>query len=51
MNIAQRILGTLFPPYKFSVIRKEKGKLFNAIINSLPEEFAEIKEQLAWLLR
>jgi len=48
MNIIQRILGTLFPPYKFSVIRKEQGKLFKAIINSLPEELSEIKEQLAW---
>jgi hypothetical protein len=48
MNIIQRILGVIFPPYKFSVIRKEQGKLLNAIINALPEEFAECKEQLAW---
>jgi len=48
MNIIQRILGTLFPPYKYSIIRKEQGKLFNTIINSLPVEFSEIKEQLAW---
>jgi len=46
MNIFQKIAGTLFPPYKFSVIRNEQGKLFSAIINSLPDEFREIKEQL-----
>ena len=45
MNILQKILGTVFPPYKFNVLRQEQARLFTAIINSLPEDFAEIKEQ------
>jgi len=46
MNILQKIVGVLFPPYKFSVTRKEQGKLFNAIISSLTDDFLNIKEQL-----
>jgi hypothetical protein len=45
MNILQKILGTVFPPYKFSVLRQEQARLFTAIINSLPEDFNEIKQQ------
>lgn len=45
MNILQKILGTIFPPYKFSILRQEQAKLFTAIINSLPEDFAETKKQ------
>ena len=45
MNILQKILGTVFPPYKYSVLRQEQGRLFTAIISSLPEEVAEIKKQ------
>ncbi|QSW89378.1 MULTISPECIES: hypothetical protein [Flavobacterium] len=41
MNILQKILGTIFPPYKFSVKRKEQKILFNAIINALPEDFSK----------
>ncbi|WP_162996572.1 hypothetical protein [Mucilaginibacter celer] len=45
MNIFQKILGTVFPPYKFSVLRKERSKLFAAIISALPNQFSEIKIQ------
>lgn len=45
MNIHQKILGTVFPPYKHSVLRQEQAKLFTAIISSLPEHFNGIKEQ------
>jgi len=45
MNILQKILGTVFPPYKFSVMRQEQARLFTAIISSLPKDFTEIKKQ------
>jgi len=45
MNILQKILGTVFPPYKYSVLRQEQARLFTAIISSLPEEVTEIKKQ------
>lgn len=45
MNILQKTLGAIFPPYKFSEIRKEQRKLFDAIINALPEQLSEIKNQ------
>src|ERR1700753_2477794 len=48
MNFIQRIIGALFPPYKYSVIREEQGKLFNAIVSSFPDEFAENKRHLEW---
>lgn len=45
MNIIQKILGTVFPPFKHSVLRQEQARLFTAVINSLPEDFTEIKQQ------
>ena len=45
MNILQKILGAVFPPYKRSVLRQEQAKLFTVVISSLPEEFNEIKQQ------
>ncbi|MBL0737543.1 hypothetical protein JI750_11625 [Flavobacterium sp. GN10] len=45
MNILQKTLGAIFPPYKYNIIRKEQGILFNAIIDALPEELTEIKIQ------
>lgn len=47
MNIFQRILGTLFPPYRFSVIRKKQATLYTAIVNALPAPFTGLKQQLA----
>jgi hypothetical protein len=45
MNILQKILATVFPPYKHSVLRQEQARLFTAVISSLPEDFNEIKER------
>ncbi|TDP03309.1 hypothetical protein [Flavobacterium sp. 245] len=45
MNILQKTLGTIFPPYKFSIIIKEQRSFFNAIIDKLPESLSEIKIQ------
>jgi len=43
MNIFQKILGTIFPPYKFKIIRKEESYLLNSIVNALPKDFDDIK--------
>jgi len=43
MNIFQKILGTIFPPYKFKIIRKEESDLLNSIVNALPKDFDDIK--------
>ena len=45
MNILQKILGTVSPQYKHSVMRQEQAKLFTAVISSLPEDLNSIKEQ------
>ena len=45
MNIFQKVLGTIFPPYKFSVLQHEQSKLFSAIILALPNEYTTIKNQ------
>jgi len=45
MNLSQKILGTIFPPYGFRLVRKQQDKIFTALISSLPDEFAEIKKQ------
>lgn len=44
MNIFQKILGTIFPPYKFNVLRREDQRLFDAIVHALPAELSVIKE-------
>jgi hypothetical protein len=44
MNVIQRIIGTIFPPYRFSVLRKEQQLFFDAIIHSLPDDIAPFKE-------
>jgi hypothetical protein len=46
MNILQKILGTIFPPYKYSVERKEGEKLYHALVNAFPEKYIDLKEQL-----
>ena len=46
MNYLQRLIGTVFPPYRHSIIRKEQGQIFNALIDSLPGEFANLKQQV-----
>ena len=43
MNVIQRIIGTVFPPYRFSLLRKEQQLFFKAIIRSLPDDIAPFK--------
>lgn len=43
MNIFQKIVGLIFPPYKKSVVRQEENRLFIAIINALPDSLSDIK--------
>lgn len=43
MNVFQKILGMIFPPYKFAALRKEQGQLFTAIITILPENMNLVK--------
>lgn len=45
MNILQKALGAVFPPYKFSVLRTEQARLFNAVISALPDSFSEVRTQ------
>ena len=45
MNFIQKTLGIIFPPYKFSILRKEQTKLISKIVLALPNEFSEIKIQ------
>jgi hypothetical protein len=46
MNFIQRFFGTVFPPYRHRLIQKEQGQIFSALIDSLPEEFANLKQQV-----
>jgi len=41
-----KILGRLFPPYKFKLISKEQNVIFRAVIDSLPSNFNEFKLQV-----
>lgn len=45
MNILQKVLGRVFPPYKYGILQKEQAQLFNSIISALPDDFHEIKTQ------
>jgi len=45
MNIFQKILGAVFPSYKFSLLRKEQSELFLSIIASLPDDYKQIRVQ------
>ncbi|MBO9728400.1 MAG: hypothetical protein J7623_07150 [Chitinophaga sp.] len=45
MNILQKALGAIFPPYKFNIIGIEQRQLLNAIIYALPPEFTTIREK------
>ncbi|WKZ58860.1 MAG: hypothetical protein QY309_13385 [Cyclobacteriaceae bacterium] len=45
MTGLQKIFGLVFPPYKNKVQRQELTLLVDSLINSLPEEFHELKEQ------
>ena len=41
-----RILGKLFPPYRFKILRKEQNIILRAVIDSLPSDFNEFKSQI-----
>jgi hypothetical protein len=45
MTGLQKIIGRIFPPYKFKVQRQEWTTLVDRLINGLPENFNELKEQ------
>ena len=45
MTGLQRIIGRVFPPYKFKVQRQEWTMLVDSLINSLTDDFNELKEQ------
>jgi len=45
VNSFDKILGAIFPPHKFKVLREEGSKLFMSIISALPDDFGEIKSQ------
>jgi hypothetical protein len=45
MTGLQKIIGRVFPPYKFKVQRQEWTTLVDSLINSLSDDFNELKEQ------
>lgn len=45
MTGLQKIIGRVFPPYRFKVQRREWTTLVDNLINSLSDDFIELKEQ------
>ena len=45
MRALKKIIGYIFPPYKFKAQRQEWTLLLNSLINSLPDDYQELKEQ------
>jgi len=45
MRALQKIVGRIYPLYKFKVQRQEWTLLLNALVNSLPDDYQELKEQ------
>lgn len=45
MNTLQNIIGSVFPPYKFKLLRKEWTALLDALIDRLPQEYESLKQQ------
>jgi hypothetical protein len=45
MNFFQRFTGAIFPPYKHNLIRREQEQIVNALINSLSNDFSDLKQQ------
>lgn len=45
MTGLQKIIGRIFPPYKYKVKRQELTLLVDCLIQSLPDDFNELKEQ------
>jgi hypothetical protein len=46
MNMIDKILGNLFPPYRFKMIRKEQNMIIRAVFDSLPSDFNDFKSQI-----
>ncbi len=46
MNSFQKIIGKIFPPYKFQILRDENELLINSLIGALPNEYKELKTEL-----
>lgn len=44
MNILQKVLGAIFPPYKYRIKGIEQRELLNAIICALPPALSMIRE-------
>jgi hypothetical protein len=45
MDILQKIVGQIFPPYKRKVQRRERCLLLDALIFALPDDYRDLKEQ------
>ena len=45
MNLFQRLIGTIFPPFKYKLEREGNEKLVSNIINKLPATYAFLIEQ------
>lgn len=45
MRALQKIFGQIYRPYKFKVQRQELTLLLNSLVNSLPDDYQELKEQ------
>ena len=46
MNPIQRLIATVFPPYRHGLIEKEQGQILKAVVHSLPDEFETLKQQV-----
>jgi hypothetical protein len=45
MRALQKIIGQIYRPYKFKVQRQDLTLLLNSLVNSLPDDYQELKEQ------
>lgn len=45
MNGLKKLIGKVFPPYKFKIQRQEWTLLVDTLINNLPDEYQELKDQ------
>jgi hypothetical protein len=45
MTLLQKLIGRIFPPYKFKVQRQEWTVIVDSLINALPDDFGDLKEQ------
>ena len=45
MTGLKKVIGRIFPPYKFKIQRQEWTTLVDSLINSLSDDFNELKEQ------